>query len=649
MKNIKYSISLVLLIIMLSGCDYLDVVPDNVATIDNAFTMRSTAEKYLFTCYRYLPSHGNAAYDPAVAGGDEYWFLFPYIKTTSWNASVSIAQGLQNSVSPYLNYWSNTYGGSNPFKGIRDCNIFLENIDKVPDITNDEKIRWIAEVKFLKAYYHFWLFRMYGAIPVIRENLPISAGVEDVKAFREPVDDCIDYIIQLLDQAAADLPLQIDLEATELGRITKPACLSVKALVLVTAASPLFNGNPDYAGISNEDGVPLFNSTVQPEKWIKAAEACSTAVALCEELGYKLYNYTDASLQQYSLSDSTKTLVAIRNSVSVKWNGEIIWANTNSMSNSAQQNATPPGIIAGKYPETTGNTSTLGKYSPPIKIAEMYYSSNGLPLSEDKSYNYAGRYNLREVTEEYKYYMQPGYTTVGLHFDREPRFYASLAFDGGLWYGQGSLNDKDQYLIQCRAGQLQVAATTARTGVTGYWPKKLVNYESVVSTTGTSGYTIKTYPWPIIRLADLYLLYAEALNEAYGPSGSGDADGSPYTWINKVRERAGIPSVEEAWENFAVHKSYYQQQSTLREIIQQERLIELAFEGHRFWDLRRWKTAHLELNNPIAGWDYDQSAPEYYYRKRVLFSQTFMTRDYLWPIPDDELLINRNLVQNYGY
>lgn len=649
MKINKYSFVIAFWVILFAGCDYLDVVPDNVATIDNAFTMRITAEKYLFTCYRYLPAHGNAAYDPAIAAGDEYWYLFPYIKTTSWNAPISIAQGLQNSVSPYLNYWSGTFSGSNPFKGIRDCNIFLESIEKVPDITEDERKRWIAEVKFLKAYYHFWLLRMYGAIPVVRENLPISAGVDEVKAKREPVDDCIDYIVQLLDEAEGDLPSQIDLETTELGRITKPVCLSVKALVLVTAASPLFNGNPDYVGITNEDGKALFNPTFQQEKWVKAAEACSTAVAVCEELGYKLYTYMDAPIQQYTLSDSTKTLIGIRNSVSVKWNGEIIWANTNSMSNSAQQNSTPPGLIASKYPETTGNTSTLGKYAPPLKIAEMFYSSNGLPLSEDRTYNYAGRYGLRQVTEEYMYYMQPGYTTVELHFDREPRFYASLAFDGGLWYGQGSLNDKDQYLIQCRAGQLQVAATTARTGVTGYWPKKLVNFESVISTSGTSGYTIKSYPWPVIRLADLYLMYAEALNEAYGPEGTGEPFGSPYTWINKVRQRAGIPTVEDAWEYYAIHKSYYKQQSTLRDIIHQERLIELAFEGHRFWDLRRWKKAHIELNNPLSGWDYNQRSPEYYYRKRVLFSQTFMARDYLWPIPDNELLINRNLVQNYGY
>ncbi len=646
-------LSAVLIACLLSGnsCTYLDVVPDMVATLDNAFTSRNMAEKYLFTCYRYLPKHGNISYDPGVSAGDEYWYLYPYITTTSVNGATSIARGLQNATDPYLNYWSNTISDSNPFKGIRDCNIFLENIDRVPDMGDDEKARWSAEVKFLKAYYHFWLFRMYGSIPIIKENLPISAGVDEVKVYREPVDACVDYMVELLDEAAPDLPEVISFEADELGRITKPICLSMKALILVTAASPLFNGgSSDYANIVDNKGVHLFNSSPDQKKWERAAQACDEAISLCEAY-FHLYQYTPGAIGSSTPSDSTKTLVAIRNSVTEKWNGEVIWANTQSMSNSAQQNATPPGVMLSQYPGTLQNTSTLGKYSVPIKIVEMFYSRNGLPIDEDKEYNYSGRFDFRTATADERYYLQPGYTTVGLHFDREPRFYADLAFDGGLWLGQGATNDKKQYLIQCKAEQLQVPPTTARTNVTGYWPKKLVNHNSQPSMSG-SGYTIVTYPWPVIRLADLYLLYAEALNEAYGPAGdpNGTSDrNSPYTWLNKVRERAGIPKIGNAWDNYALHPGKYQQQSTLREIIQQERLIELAFEGQRFWDLRRWRLAHVELNKQITGWDYQQKADEYYYRKRVLFNQTFLTRDYFWPIQESEILVNRNLVQNYGY
>jgi hypothetical protein len=636
------------------SCNYLDVVPDNIPTVDENFNMRVTAERYLFTCYRYLPPHGSLSGDPAISGGDEYWYLYPYITSTGANAATSIARGLQNATSPCLDYWSSTIGNCNPFKGIRDCNIFLENIARVPDMEDAEKARWRAEVKFLKAYYHFWLFRMYGAIPIIRENLPVSAGVDEVKIYREPVNECVDYMVELLDEAAPDLPEKIDLEAAELGRITQPVCLSLKALILVTAASPLFNGeSPDYADIADNRGMRLFNASPDRTKWTKAAEACAEAVALCEQY-FRLYTYSAAQGSLgVNLSDSTKTLVAIRNSVTVRWNNEVIWANTQSTSGDPQMDATPYGLLLSQYPGTLQNQNTRGRYSPPVKMAEMYYSHNGLPLEQDRSYNYAGRFDLRVAVDSERYYLQPGYATVALHFDREPRFYASLAFDGGLWFGQGAGDDNNQYKIQCRAGQLQVPPATARTNVTGYWPKKIVNHQSQPPTTGgTNAYTIVSYPWPVIRLADLYLLYAEALNEAYGPQGDARGTGdpqSPYTWLNRVRERAGIPSVGEAWDTYARNSNRYRDREGLRDIIRQERLIELAFEGHRFWDLRRWRIAHIELNRPVTGWDYQQKSSEYYYRQRVLFNQTFTTRDYLWPVRESELLINRNLVQNYGY
>lgn len=654
-KKRKYNCNLITVIIMMMSavcaCDYLDVVPDNIPTVEENFNMRVSAERYLFTCYRYLPTHGYFYNDPSIATCDEYWFLYPYITSTNGNEATSIARGLQNTTDPYMDFWNKTYGNCNPFKGIRDCNIFLEHIDGVPDMFDDEKARWSAEAKFLKAYYHFWLFRMYGPIPVIKENLPVSAGVNTVKTYREPVDACVDYMVELLDEAALDLPEIIYFEAQELGRITKSICLSLKALILVTAASPLFNGgSSDYESMVDNRGIKLFNSNPDLQKWKRAADACANAISLCEAY-YKLYTWNEIGAFGPTIpSDSTKTLIALRNVVTEKWNCEIIWANTQSTESQPQQDATPYGVMLSQVPGSLQNTSTLGRYSPPIKIAEMYYSRNGLPISEDKTYPYADRFKLREATSEEWHYVQPGYTTVGLHFDREPRFYASLAFDGGLWLGQGATDANNPYLIQCKAEQLQVSPTTARQNVTGYWPKKLVNHASQPGLTG--GYTIISYPWPVIRLADLYLLYAEALNEFYGPQGdpNGTTDReSPYTWLNKVRERAGIPAVGDAWDNYSNNPNKYKQQASLREIIQQERLIELAFEGHRIWDLKRWRLAHVELNKPITGWDYNQKSPEFYYRQRVLFNQSFMTRDYFWPIRENELLVNRNLVQNYGY
>src|SRR5690606_39521541 len=149
----------------------------------------------------------------------------------------------QSIINPRLNYWDGGNGGKSLFQALRDCNIFLENIGEVPGMQDAERKRWIAEVKFLKAYYHYYLVRMYGPIPIIRKNLPISASVSEVQVKREPVDSVFHYITELVDEAIPDLPLTIQNENDELGRITRLVAASGKAVVLVEAVSPLFNGN----------------------------------------------------------------------------------------------------------------------------------------------------------------------------------------------------------------------------------------------------------------------------------------------------------------------------------------------------------------------------------------------------------------------
>ncbi|MGV8134570.1 MAG: RagB/SusD family nutrient uptake outer membrane protein [Mangrovibacterium sp.] len=618
------------------GCDsFLDVTPDNVATIDYAFRLRSTAERFLFTCYSYMPSHGSLNENPAFLGADELWLV-----PTSTNVSWMIARGNQRVVNPYVNAWQGNNGSKDLYEGIRQCNVFLENISDVPDMTESEKKRWIAEVKFLKAYYHFWLVRMYGPIVLIKENLPVSADPDEVKIPRSPVDTCFDYIVQLLDEAANDLPEKIDFEVSELGRITKAIDLSVKAQVLITAASPLFNGNPDYQGYTNNDGTPLFNTVLDPAKWQKAADACKTAIDLCESLGHHLYQYQPL-ISQYDLSDTTLIQMSIRNAVCEKWNPEIIWGNTNSMVDQGglQGSATPRGLD----PALSANGATRGSLAPPLKIVELFYSENGVPIDEDITWDYAGRFKLKIPGEDERYNLKQGYTTAKLNFDREPRYYAGLGFDGGIWYGQGHYNDKgsDLLYVSCKKGQPAAAINLSSYSTTGYWPKKLVHFQSIIGSGQT--YTTENYPWPVIRLADLYLLYAEALNEVSGPGEE------VYHYVDSIRARAGILSVEEAWTNYSKNPGKYTTKEGMREIIHRERTVELAFEGQRFWDLRRWKEAVEELNKTVSGWDLDQETDEGYYRERAIFNQTFITRDYLWPLNENTILANNKLVQNPGW
>ena len=170
-----------------------------------------------------------------------------------------------------------------------------------------------------------------------------------------------------------------------------------------------------------------------------------------------------------------------------------------------------------------------------------------------------------------------------------------------------------------------------------------MHYESAHPEGGAS-FNQEIYAWPIIRLADLYLLYAEALNEVSGPSSE------VYSWMNLVRQRAGIPDVEAAWNNFSSLPQRISDKDELRKIIHRERMIELVFEGHRFWDLRRWKRAEEFMDGQlIRGWTITSGSDGGFYNLRTIAQQSFAVRDYLWPIPLENILDNPNLVQNPGW
>lgn len=622
---------------------YLDVVPDNVATIDYAFTLRTSAEKYLFNCFSYMPAHGHFNTNPAISAGDEVWYMDPPLDVSGAVNFWNIARGQQNASDPWGDFWLGQRQGKNLWIAIRDCNIFLDNIHKVPDMEEYEKQRWTAEVQFLKAYYHFYLLRMYGPIPLIKTNLPISSSPADVKISRDPVDSGFNYIVQLLDQAASNdnLPDRIvGVEAAELGRITKTIVKAFKAKVLVTAASPLFNGNTDYAGFKTIAGVQLFNQTVDKTKWQRAADACKEAIDFCHASGHALFYMGPNS--SFNVNDTLKKQLDLRGALSVKEsnNNEIIWANTSSMADINIQRWTMPilgsGAVSGSGPK--------GILAPPIKMAELFYSKNGVPITEDKTWNFAQRFDLKTATAADKFYIKEGEQTVKLHFDREPRFYSSMAFDRGIWLGNWINNfDYTKALLypKARRGEYSAKQGVSNWSVTGYWIKKLVNLSTVAAADGALTY--ENYPWPEMRLSDLYLLYAEALNEASGPGTE------TYKWINLVRQRAGLKSVEESWTNFSTDPAKYSNQAGLRQIIHQERMIELAFEGQRFWDLRRWREAHIVLNAPISGWNNTAIDAASYYKPVLLFSQSFNMRDYFWPIEIGEFLKNRNIIQTPGW
>lgn len=635
----SYPVFIILTILFTTSCkkNFLNVVPDNVATIDNAFASKTEAEKYLFTCYSYLPSDVDPTYNVGLTAGDEVWIEDNAINMYI-NDVVQLPRGGQNTSNPIANFMDGTRGGNANYKGIRDCNVFLDNIsdlNKVHDLDIDTRTRWIGEAQFLKAFYHFMMFRAYGPIPVIDKNLPIDAPLSQVQVKRQPVDSVVNYISELLDTAATKLPLTINNTASELGRITKPIALSLKARLLATAASPLFNGNSDFNAFRDKDGVALFNPTYSVAKWQRAADACKAAIDLCASQGIQLYTFP---AQAYHLSDTTMTQMSIRNAMSEPWNSELIWGLTvNNLGGSntfLQRMGAAPFDRA--FVANNGVTYGGAAMGPTIKAAKMFYTKNGVPIDEDKTLDFSSIAALRTVSHAERFNLKESEQTAQLNFDREPRYYANLGFDRCIWYmaNSPSKSDENTFYLFSRAGEF---GQNSIVPIAGYFMKKVVNWHMDWNT-----HTFPPYPFPEIRLADIYLLYAEALNEA-NPSPTADV----YFYVNQVRARAGLQSVQSSWSNFSNNPTKYTTQAGMRSIIQRERSIELCFEGQRYWDLLRWKTAAQELAGNITGWDRTGRTADVYYRELTFYSRHFVIpRDYLFPIQDNDLLVNPNLVQN---
>lgn len=635
MKKIKiFMVSLgVSLGVSLTSCfdSYLDIVPDGIATIENAFTLRSTAERFLFTCYSWLPSEGSFLISPALVTADELWSVQGgHFQVQHEGIAWGIAKGQQNIVNPIINNWDGANGGNPYFRAIRECNIFLENIQKVPDMEELERTNWSSEVTFLKAYYHFLLLRQYGPIPIVDKNLPISSSIDEVKVYREPIDKCFDYIVKTMASSEEGLPDIISDPNTQKGRIDKTIVKSIKAQVLVYAASPLFNGNTDYVNfLDPRDGQPLFNQIYDSKKWQLAAEASKEAVKFCEDNGILLNKFTPGGNQNYS--STTVNQLSFRESVAERTNPEFIWGRSQFNVNRQQEYLFPRGLLS----DASG-----GGLGTPLKMVEKYYSNNGVPIDEDKTWNYAERFELATVNDDSRINLINGYQTAKMNFNREDRFYASLGFDGGRLLGQGKNKENEQYDIKMRKGSPAGVITVESYIVTGYWVKKLLNYQTTISGNQTNA---RWYYWPTMRLSNLYLLCAEACNEAYGPNED------TFTMLDKVRARVGLKGVKESWTNFSTKPTKFESQEGLREIIHRERTIELMFEGQRAWDLRRWKTATTELNAPITGWNMFEKSEKAYYTPLILFDQEFMLRDYFWPLKESTLLRNRNLKQNPGW
>ena len=598
MKRTFLILAAVLALGITSCKKYLDQVPDDVLTIDDIFKSKTNTENFLANIYYLLPNEheqrftGNENSGPWNSASDESKYTWSFNYTNSMNLGAwSSTDGEVDT------YWSSYY------KAIRNASYFIQNIDAAnsAEVTTALKKQYKAEARALRAMFYFFLVRTYGPVIMLGEApIDINATAEELQLKRSPMDSCISFIADELDKAAADLG---PTPGSDFGRVTSGVAKAYKVEVLLLAASPLWNGNADYAKFTNPgESTSLVNTTYDANKWTKAATAAKEF----------LDTYVPSQYILYKESDDDPFVAAYESCRDVmldEWNKEWIFARSKSGSYMTYDR-TP--FHVGLPSEVHG----AGAHGATQTMVDAYFMANGLPIDAAGS---------GYLTSGFSSFQAPfdvtARSTYNQWVNREPRFYVGITYNNSYWlYQRGGTDIITNMETTGNSGRTQ---STSDVSSTGYIVRKDVPADDA----GRGAL--------LLRLANIYLDYAEALNE------SDPANPDVLKYVNLIRERAGIPQ-------YGTTIPVPASQDAMRAAIRAERRVELAFESVRYFDTRRWKIAETTNNGPIYGMNMYGSGTAFY-TKTIIETRVFKAKDYLFPIPNKQILINPNLVQNPGW
>lgn len=592
----------------LTGCeDFLDMAPDENLTIQQVFENRIYTRDFLSHTYSWTPTEANMADDggawrnPYTAGCDEMECAFGgayahQINNGGWNPTdITRTQ-----------VWPESY------MALRKVNMFIENVDKCP--TNEtEKRHWKGEAYFLRAWFHFLVFRAYGPIPLLDHALDPAEDMMGIR--RSSADQVAKFIADDCDRAYELLKDVPRWGSTDTGRATSLSALGLKSRVLLYIASPLYNGNTQMADLKDPvDGTNLISQTRDDEKWKTAADAALACITEARGAGRDLYRKN---------SDPVKNFQEIFN---VNWNDEVLWAKN-----------------LGTYDHwlNCGDPVSFGCFSilnPTQELVDAFEMADGsTPIT---GYTEDG---LKPIINPESGYVEEGFTETefegrwqkgvsNMYVGRDPRFYASINFAGAIWKTSRASNWTEPHTLEFWYNGIDGKGHAGSDYCkTGYLMKKLV-YPTRVPWQYTP-----LMQWVYIRLGEMYLNYAEALNEHSGPV----AD--VYTYVNAIRNRAGMPDLPKGLSK-----------DEMRKRIRHERRIELAFEVHRFFDVRRWLEGETQ-GEPIHSMNIyagdNMQDPAFYQRIKVEDRVFDPKKHYLFPINQVEIDKNERhlLVQNPGW
>jgi len=562
------------------------------------------------------------------------------------------------------------------YRGIRNASTFIHNIYMNAEMSDVEIADYRGQARFARAYLYWLLLRKYGPIPLLPdEGLDYTESYDDLAIPRSTYEECAEYISNEMVLAAKEMEtLGMTRGQDASARPTVGAALATRAKALLYAASPLANGNSsDFAArLTDDTGQPLLSADYNEEKWAKAAAAARDVM----ELGvYELYwtplretgedatvippkdnNFSDKSWPEgWANIDPAKSYAQVFDGTLLpSGNPELIFSRGNN-----QGGQSIASIVAHQLPRSATGWNTHGLTQ---KLVDAYYMNDGKDApGKDKE---IGRgdgserltgYVTQEDYEDGKY--KPLREGVSLQYaNREPRFYASVAYNGSFWtlYNESQERNRNQQVFYYRNDDKGNGfnSSNAYWLRTGFGVKKFVHENDTYEGGDMSNIVAKAEP--AIRYADVLLIYAEALNELDGSHSIPSWRGDNYTisrdisqmqrGIHPVRIRGGVPDYPE---------SIYSNKDELRETLKRERFIELVGEGQRYYDLRRWMDAPTEEALPVYGCNVLMGEGE-----RDLFHQpvavwalktTFADKMWFWPISHTELKRNKRLTQNPGW
>lgn len=619
-------------VLFMSCEDYLDKAPDLGLSDTDVFNNFSTVQGYLdqsYQCINDFSRWNQQGLQRAHVSQMSDEGTNPYT-SASMAGTINKGTWLGNSNASEVGWGTGNVGSANgeglvipnAFYALRIANRVIEKAPLMSSLSPEQKNGLLGQAYFFRAWYYFEVIRRVGGMPLMDKVFASDYEFDEV---RLSYQESSDWAVEQLDEAITLLP--DEWPATETGRPIKAAAYALKSMMELYAASPLMN-NP--VGQITDNGYNI-------EYAKKAAQYAKEALEYIDQKAPKHKMMTGADGWKNIFYHSPNFV-----------SDESLWYVNSTGGN---RNTPPDMPIFWQNVEFSNRKGNYGQahVCPTQNMVDLVETKNGYPVKLEGS---------AWVTSD------PAFDASHPFDNRDPRFNMTFIVPGESF---GTINNNPNYLCTWEGGRdVEPVKKPIETNLTRYLVKKWQWPSSVVTrlSGGDAGYRDYSYNCIMIRTTQIWLDYAEAMNEAYGPTNNNGYAWSAVDAINTVRARVGMSPVR---SEFTGSKEAF------RERIRNERAVELMFENHRWFDLRRWMIAEQVFNpagdpNPIKGVKVKASAVGKYtasnkYTDKVLAGnvftyelmsvpteiRVFQKKHYWYPIGKDEADRFVNLKQNPGW